>query len=178
MEKKVIIISGSARKGGNSDLLCDEFLKGAAEAGNEVEKIRLAEKKIAGCIGCMACKKNDGVCVFKDDLPGIVEKVIDADVMVMASPVYYYAVNSQTKAFIDRTFARLPDIRDKEVYFILTCTDDEHAVNEALHDLRSFVHFLPGAVEKGVVYGTGNREKGAVIGKPVMQEAYEMGKTI
>ncbi len=68
MSKKVLILSGSPRCGGNSDILCDEFAKGAKDAGNEVEKIRVSEKKVAPCAACYSCKESGGECVFKDDM--------------------------------------------------------------------------------------------------------------
>ena len=75
--KKVLILSGSPRKGGNSDILCDEFMRGAKESGNEVEKIRVAEKEIGYCRGCYACQKT-GICAVKDDMAEILQKMIDA----------------------------------------------------------------------------------------------------
>ena len=81
--KKVLIISASPRKGGNSDLLCDEFARGAAEVGHEVEKIRLAEKKVGYCTGCYACQKLNR-CVQNDDANELVEKMLAADVIVLA----------------------------------------------------------------------------------------------
>ena len=88
MSKKVLVLSGSPRKNGNSDLLCNEFLKGAAESGHEVEKIRVAEKKIGYCRGCYACK-DTGICAIRDDMAEVLQKMIDADVLVLASPVYF-----------------------------------------------------------------------------------------
>ena len=102
MSKKVLILSGSPRKGGNSDLLCDEFAKGATEAGHNVEKIHVSEKNIHPCIACYHCSKNSGACVFKDDMAEILQKMIDADVLVLASPVYFYSIDAQLKAVIDR----------------------------------------------------------------------------
>ena len=95
--KKVLIISASPRKGGNSDLLCDEFARGAAEAGHEVEKIRLAEKKVGYCTGCYACQKLNR-CVQNDDANELVEKMLSADVIVLAMPVYFYSMDAQLKA--------------------------------------------------------------------------------
>ena len=66
--KRVLVISGSPRKGGNSDILCDEFIKGAMNAGNEVAKVRVAEKKIGYCLGCYYCREHGGRCVLNDDM--------------------------------------------------------------------------------------------------------------
>ena len=85
MAKKVLIISSSPRKGGNSDLLCDEFMKGAIEAGNEVEKIFLKDKTVHPCTGCSVCSMYGKPCPQKDDAVEIVEKMIAADVIVMAT---------------------------------------------------------------------------------------------
>ena len=82
MSKKVLILSGSPRNGGNSDILCDEFAKGATEAGHNVEKIHVSEKNIHPCIACYHCSKNSGACVFKDDMAEILQKMIDADGLV------------------------------------------------------------------------------------------------
>ena len=94
MSKKVLILSGSPRKAGNSDMLCDEFLRGAVDAGHEVEKIRIAEKKIGYCSGCYYCQQTGGVCAKKDDMAELLQKMIDADVIVLASPVYFYSIDA------------------------------------------------------------------------------------
>ena len=95
MSKKVLVLSASPRKGGNSDLLCDQFMRGAKEAGNQVEKIFLRDKRINYCIGCGACQGNGGKCVQKDDMAEVLDKMIAADVIVMATPVYFYTMNAQ-----------------------------------------------------------------------------------
>ena len=120
MSKKVLILSGSPRKGGNSDILCDEFLRGAQDAGHKAEKIRVAEKKVAPCSGCYYCSTHGGACVHKDDMADILQKMIDADVIVLASPVYFYSISAQLKAVIDRTVARWLEVKDKEFYYITT----------------------------------------------------------
>lgn len=86
MSKKVLILSGSPRKGGNSDLLCGEFARGAQENGNEVEIIRVAAKKIAPCSGCYYCRAHNGECAHKDGMAEVLQKMIDADVIVMGQP--------------------------------------------------------------------------------------------
>ena len=79
MSKKVLILSGSPRKGGNSDLLCDEFARGALQSGNRVKKIRVSEKKVGFCHGCYYCASHGGECATKDDMAEILQKMIDAD---------------------------------------------------------------------------------------------------
>ena len=124
MGKKVLILSGSPRKGGNSDILCDEFARGAQEVDNEVEKIRVAGKKVHPCSACYYCRDHGGACVHKDDMAEILQKMIDADVLVLASPVYFYSIDAQLKAVIDRTVARWLEVKNKELYYIVTMADE------------------------------------------------------
>ncbi|MGN1008060.1 MAG: flavodoxin family protein, partial [Butyricicoccus sp.] len=126
MPKNVLILSGSPRKGGNSDLLCDAFLRGAQEAGHSVEKIFLRSKKVAPCNACYACK--NGPCAIKDDMAEILDKMLAADVIVMASPVYFYSINAQMKAVIDRSVARWLEIKNKEFYYIMTAAEASDTV--------------------------------------------------
>ncbi|MBQ7339872.1 MAG: flavodoxin family protein [Clostridia bacterium] len=178
MSKKVLILSGSPRKEGNSDILCNEFMRGAIEAGNVVEKIRVAEKKIGYCRACYACKEN-GVCVIKDDMAEVLQKMIDADVLVLASPVYFYSIDAQLKALIDRTVARWLEVKDKEFYYIITAADEEIASAQTTLDcFRGYADCVEGAKEMGIVYGMGNYEMGEVKDKKAMIEAYEMGKKV
>ena len=107
--KNVLILSGSPRKGGNSDLLCDEFMRGAKESGNNVTKINVASKKIAPCHACYFCGEHGGECVYKDDMAEILQAMIDTDVLVLASPVYFYSVDAQMKALIDRRVDKMAE---------------------------------------------------------------------
>lgn len=179
MSKKVLILSGSPRKSGNSDLLCDEFLRGAIESGNRAEKIRVAEKKIGYCHACYFCRDHAGECAIKDDMAEVLQKIIAADVLVLASPVYFYAIDAQLKAVIDRTVSRWTEVKDKEFYYIMTAADSgKEAMNTTLACFRGYADCVNGAKEKGVIYGTGVYEKNEIIGSPVMKQAYEMGKSI
>ncbi|MGM9608820.1 MAG: flavodoxin family protein [Eubacteriales bacterium] len=178
MGKKVLILSGSPRKGGNSDILCDAFLRGVEEGGNTVEKIRVAEKNIGYCRACYACK-GTGTCVIRDDMAEIIEKMIDADVLVLASPVYFYAVDAQMKALIDRTVARWTEVKNKEFYYIMTAADsDEKSMETTLACFRGYADCVEGAKERGVIYGTGVYEKGEILDKKTVSEAYEMGRGV
>ncbi len=181
MSKKVLIISASPRKNGNSDLLCDEFAKGASEAGHEVDKIRLAEKKIGFCTGCYACRKLNR-CVQNDDANDLVEKMLSADVIVLATPVYFFSMDAQLKALIDRTVSRWIDFsrfKGTEFWHIITAADtNKNMMSATLEGLRGFMRdCMEGSIERGVLYGTGAYEKGEVRDLPVFKEAYEAGKT-
>lgn len=179
MNKNVLILSGSPRKGGNSDLLCDEFMRGAVESGNNVEKIRVAEKKIGYCRGCYYCRKNEGVCAVKDDMAEVLQKMIDADVIVLASPVYFYSIDAQLKALIDRTVARWLEVRDKEFYYIATMADEAPAsADTTIACFRGYADCVEGAKEMGIICGAGVYEKGEIVGTPVMEQAYTMGKSV
>lgn len=178
--KKVLVLSGSPRKGGNSDVLCDEFIKGALSSGNEVEKIRIAEKKIGYCTGCYYCTKNDGKCAIKDDMGEILEKILACDVLVLASPVYFYSICAQLKAVIDRTVARWTEIKYKDMYYILTAAEDSSFVMDgSLACLRGFRDCLDGSAEKGVLYGRGVYGMGEIYDHPeLLTLAYEMGEQV
>ena len=178
--KNVLIISASPRKGGNSDLLCDQFAKGATEAGHNVEKVRLAEKKIGCCTACYACQKLHR-CVQQDDANELVEKMLTADVIVLATPVYFGSMCAQLKTLVDRTFSRWDDFirfMGTEFWLIVTATEADKAKAEpALAGLRAFIRdCVVVATERGVIYGTGAYEKGDVRTLPVFEEAYQAGK--
>lgn len=176
MSKKVLVLSASPRRGGNSDLLCDEFIKGTREAGLQAEKVFLKDKKINYCTGCGICSKTK-ICSQKDDMSEILEKMVKADVIVMATPVYFYAMNGQMKTLIDRTCPRYSEIKDKEFYFIVTAYDSSHQkMQRTLEEFRGFTSCLEGPEEKGVIYGTGAWNIGDIKGTPAMSQAYQMGK--
>ena len=178
--KRVLILSGSPRKGGNSDILCDEFMRGAIEAGNAVEKIRVTEKKIAPCTGCYFCRNNGGRCALNDDMTDILQKIIDCDVLVLSSPVYFYSICAQLKAVIDRTVARWTEIANKELYYIATAAEeDEDTLDTTLACFHGFAMCIDGYEEKGTLYGKGVSEKGDVLNRPELTLiAYEMGLSV
>lgn len=118
MSKKVLILSSSFRKGGNSDTLCDQFAMGARDAGHAVEKIFLNDKHIGYCRGCGVCNTTHK-CIQKDDMAEILNKMVEADVIVMGTPVYFYSMNGQMKTLIDRTVPRYEEISGKEFTLLL-----------------------------------------------------------
>lgn len=177
--KKVLILSGSPRRGGNSDILCEEFARGAKKAGNGVDIIRVSEKTIGYCQACYYCREHNGNCAIKDDMAEVLKKMIDADVLVLASPVYFYSIDAQLKALIDRTVARWTEVKNKDFYYIVTCADGENAAAETtLACMRGYADCVEGAVEKGVIFGTGVYQKGEIKTSSAMQTAYEMGLSV
>ena len=179
MAKKVLIISSSPRKGGNSDLLCDEFMKGALEAGNEVEKIFLKDKTVHPCTGCSVCSMYGKPCPQKDDMSEIIEKMLAADVIVMATPVYFYTMSAQMKTLIDRCCARYTEIKNKDFFFIITAAeDDKEKMMRTVDTFQGFLDCLENPTIKGVIFGLGVWHVGEIKGNPAMQEAYETGKRV
>lgn len=116
--KKVIVISTSLRAGSNSDMLAHKFAEGARASGNEVETVSLRGKEIRFCVGCLSCQRT-GACVFNDDVPAIMDKVLHADVVCWATPIYYYEMSGQMKTLIDRMNAMYPkDYRFRDIYLL------------------------------------------------------------
>ena len=179
MSKKVLIISASPRKGGNSDTLCDEFMRGSVEAGHTVKKVRLSEHKIGYCTGCGVCNQTHH-CILKDDMENLLDTMLAADAIVLATPVYFYAMNGQLKTFIDRCVPKYTEMKDKDFYFIITAADTDKAIMEkVIESLRGFTRdCLPDAHEKGIIYGLGVWQSGDVKRSPALTEAYEMGKKV
>lgn len=179
MNKNVLVISASPRKGGNSDTLCDEFIRGAQESGNHAEKIFLASKNIKYCIGCGVCNTTQK-CVQKDDMAEILDKMVEADVIVLATPVYFYTMDAQMKTLIDRTVPRYTEIQNKDFYFIVAAADTERKMMErTIEGFRGFTQdCLTGAREKGIIYGTGAWQAGEIKGTPAVKQAYEVGRNV
>ena len=176
---KILILSSSPRPNGNSNILCDEFTRGAKESGHEVEKINVARVKVAGCLGCGACQKNGGICVQKDDMDEIRGKMLAADIIVLASPIYYYSMAAQLKLVIDRTYAFFMQLAGKRFYYIFSCAaPDESYTKTMIASLDGFTCCVPDAKVAGIIQGVGTGEAGEVKTTKAMQDAYEMGKNI
>lgn len=177
--KNVLIISASPRKNGNSDILCDRFAEGVKESGHKVEKVFLADKTVGYCRGCGACNVSHK-CVQKDDMPQILDKMVKADVIVLATPVYFYTMDGQMKTFIDRTVPRYTEITDKSFYFIMTAADTQkESFARTVEAFRGFTEdCLSNAREAGIIYGAGAWNAGEIKSTPAYDEAYEMGKNV
>jgi multimeric flavodoxin WrbA len=180
MTKKIIVISTSLRKGSNSDTLADEFIRGAKENGNNVEKIRLEGKTIGFCKGCLVCQGTQE-CVIKDDAVNIAEKVKKADTIVFATPIYYYEMSGQMKTLLDRLNPLFPsDYAFREVYMIAAAADNNpEAMDTAVKGLQGWIACFNKVKLSGVIRGVGVTDIGDIqCNEKLLREAYEMGKEV
>jgi len=177
MSKKVLIIGGSPRQGGNSETLCKEFARGAAEAGHDAEYITLADKKIGFCTACYACQK--GSCPQKDDAAEIIQKMLAADVLVLATPVYFYTMSAQLKALIDRSVMVYPQITNKDFYYIMTMADTEKEnFRGTIEALRGFVACCENSRECGMIAASGVYQKHEIENTEFIQASYKLGLSL
>lgn len=180
MSKHILIISTSPRKGGNSEILADEFLRGAQDAGHNVEKVCLYDKTINFCKGCLACQKTER-CIIHDDADIIAQKMQTADVIVFSTPIYYYEMCGQMKTMLDRANPLYPsDYSFRDIYLLTTAADEEEsAMDGAVKGMEGWIACFEKARLAGVIRGVGADTMGAIKKLPsIMQEAYEMGKSI
>ena len=180
MKKRVLIISSSPNKNGNSDLLAEQFRKGAEDAGNIVNKIFLADKEVGYCKACQYCKGlGHGKCAINDDMSYILKNMHDADVIVLATPVYFYGICAQIKTVIDRTYACWTELTNKELYYLISCAANSYAcVDAAVEQFHGWEICLTNPKRCGVIYGTSVASPGEIRNKPSYEKAYEMGKNI
>lgn len=179
MSKKVVVISTSLRLNSNSAALAERFAAGAREAGNAVEVISLRGKNIGFCVGCLACQ-NTGCCAIRDDAQEITEKVLQADVVAWATPIYYYEMSGQMKTLIDRMNSMYPkDYKFRDVYFMAAAAEDEDYVPQrAAAGLQGWIDCYEKAALRGTVFCGGVNAPGDIDGNAKLNAAYEMGKNV
>lgn len=179
MSKNIVIISSSPRKGGNSDTMADEFLRGAVEAGNTVEKINIRDIELKFCIGCLSCQRT-GKCVLRDDMNALYDTVQRADILVFATPVYYYGMTGQLKTFLDRLnplFSK--DNSFKEIYVLMSAAEDEDsAMDGTINGVQCWIDCFDGVVIKEVLRGIGLTDPRDIDKTDFKRQAYEMGKAV
>lgn len=180
MSKKILVISTSPRKGGNSETLADAFIKGAFEAGNLTEKVCLYDKTIGFCKGCLACQKTKR-CVISDDVNAIVERMRQAAVLVFATPVYFYDMCGQMKTLLDRSNPLFPaEYQFRDVYLVASAAEEEEtAIDGTITGLSGWISCFEQARLAGVIRGVGLTEVGAAQkAAELVAAAYEMGKSV
>lgn len=176
--KNILVITSSHRKNGNSNMLAEQFIKGAVEANN-VERVDLSEKQINFCRGCLACQTLKK-CVINDDAALIAKKMGRADVLVFVTPIYYYSVSGQLKTMLDRANPLYgSDYSFRSVYLIATAADeDSRAVDGAVKAVQGWVDCFENAKLECVLFAGGVEAQGDVKDNIAMCKAYELGKQI
>ncbi len=178
--KNVLVISTSLRPGSNSDALARSFAKGAEKAGNQVETVSLRGKTIGFCVGCLACQKTQK-CAIRDDANDIVEKMLRADVICFATPVYYYEMSGQMKALLDRANSLYTTgYAFRDIYLLTASAEaEDSAADGTINGLNGWIVCYPKCRLAGVVRGGGVDTPGDMEQKPEkLKEAYEMGKAV
>ena len=175
--KKILVISTSLRANSNSEALADAFAKGAQEAGHAVEKLSLRGKDLKFCQGCLACTKL-GHCVLKDDAAEMVQKMHDAEVIVFATPIYYYEMAGQMKTLLDRANPLFSgDYHFSDIYLLTAAAeDDAETPKRAEIGLTGWIDCFARARLAGTVFAGGVTDPGEIAGHPAVQQAYELGK--
>jgi multimeric flavodoxin WrbA len=175
----IIVLSGSVRKGGNTDLLVQAFVAGA-EKNNTVEIISVADYKVNPCIGCNTCFEREGnKCFQQDDMQEIYEKLKLADILVIASPVYFYGVSAQLKAVIDRLHSPMRnDLQIKKLALILVGAATLPELFDAIKLQYQLVLKFFQLEDAGMVLVRGAKDKGDVNNTEGLVKAYELGTTI
>lgn len=174
---KIVVLTGSPRRNGNTNHLAGQFIKGAEEAGHEVYRFDCAQRKVSSCIACNRCGMN-GQCIFNDDFEELRPQLVAADMVVFATPMYYFGFSSQLKAVIDRFYALNGQIKgsakQSALLMVYADTDPEEA-EPMLSHYHTLLQYL-GWKDSGSVVAAGMWPAGAVNGSKYSYDAYELGR--
>ena len=176
----ILVISTSLRARSNSDILAESLIKGAKDAGHQVEHISLKDKNIKFCIGCLACQKSQR-CVLNDDAVWIAEKAKNADTLVFITPIYYYEMSGQMKTLLDRLNPLYPsDYKFRKIYMLSVAAEDEPSTPEkAVNGLQGWVDCFEKATLAGSLFCGGLTNPGEASQKADKLDAtYQFGKSL
>ncbi len=177
--KRILIVSASPRKNSNSEALALAFAEGAKAAGNEVELVSLRGKTVNFCRGCFVCQEKLR-CVIRDDADAICQKALGADVLVFATPIYYYEMSGQLKTLLDRLNPLFPsDYAFRDVYVLSAAAEDEAYVPQrAISGVEGWVECFERARLAGTVFMGGVTEAGENPEHPALEEARRLGRNV
>ena len=181
MKKKILVLTGSPRNGGNSDLLADAFIKGARSAGHEVTKIKTDDKNVRGCKACCACYSKGAACVFGDDFNEIAPHMEAADVIVAATPLYWYTFSAQLKAVLDKMFALRvgkKTLDGKECILMACAEEDNLEAFEGLVRSWDLIAKLLNWVEKGRLLVPSVNNVGDIKKTDALEKAEALGAAL
>lgn len=183
MSKKVLILMASPRTSGSTNALCAQFANGAREAGHQVTQIDFSHHKLNPCLGCNFCANHRGKCCQPDDMNTVLEIFAQSDVIVLASPLYYYSISAQLKIFIDRLYA--PGIinhfqyQSKESVLIMTAGEDSQDIfTQPLQYYHLLLQKIFPWKHRGEILVGGFSNHPSIEGHSSLNEAYELGKSL
>ena len=176
---KIVVLVGSMRKGGNTDLLAQAFTEGASK-NNDVEIVSVADYTVNPCIGCNSCfTRKENSCFQNDDMSVIYEKLSTADIVVIASPVYFYGISAQLKAIIDRLHTPMRNkFKIKKLALLLVGAASLPNLFDSIKLQYQLVLDYFHLEDVGMVLVRGVKEKGDIEGNDALNEAYELGLSI
>lgn len=174
---KITVLSGSPRKNGNTDTMVAEFCRGANEAGHETEVLEVGRMNIKGCMGCEFCFSHDGECVQKDDMSKVLESLDQADMVVFASPIYWFDITAQLKAAIDRMYARGKVGFHFNKTALLLNSGDEDVYGAAIAQYKMTTGYLKWE-DKGIIAVPNMVSKDSMKSHPMLEDVYKLGKSL
>lgn len=179
MSKNIVIITGSPRSGGNTDLLAEAFIEGAKENGNLVTRFDAGRMTIKPCQDCQYCFSHEGECCQKDEMQEIYKALYKADMLVLASPVYWFGLSAQIKTAIDRFYVHVTKAFPiKETALLLVYADTDTTVEApSVANYKAIIDYL-GWKDRGVITQSGVEAKGDIKTADALQRAYGLGKQI
>lgn len=179
MGKKILVLNGSPRKGGNTELLVDAFIEGAQQAGHTVDKCNVGRMDIHPCIGCLGGGKNpDSPCTQKDEMDTVYPLYKAADILVLASPMYYWGITAQLKAAIDRLFAVVEQtggVSPMGCLMLMAAEGDSDSNNAPVKAYYESLLGHLGWQDLGQLYAGGVYRIGDIKGKPALEQARALG---
>jgi multimeric flavodoxin WrbA len=180
-DRQVLVVKGSPRPQGNSSILANQAAEGARQAGAQVQVYNLHEMDIRPCDACDMCREQNGICIIKDDMQTLYSGLREADAILIASPIYWFTVNAQTKLFIDRWYAlegpQGNALKGKQFGVLLAYGDTDSYTSGAINAIRTFQDMFRylSADLVGIVYGTAMDEGDALKQPALLERAYELG---
>lgn len=183
MQKNILVVTGSPREDGNSDMLANAFIQGAASKGHKINKFNAGRKKLSGCTACELCWTKGTACAILDDFQQLEPLLEEADVIVLAFPLYWYAFPSQIKAAVDRLFAyavphRKKKLKIKESVMLVTSGDSSDVVLEGVEKSYELICRHIHWDDRGVISAKRVNAKGEIKNTDYLEEAENLGKKI
>lgn len=177
---KIIILQGSPNQDGSTALLCEEFARGAHHSGHEIERIDIAQLAIAPCTGCVHCGYGARACIQHDDMQVVRKKILGANMLVFATPLYYYGMSAQLKTVIDRFCADNVAIDNKGLKAALICAAwnaDNWTFDALVSHYQTLCRYL-NMHDEGMILGYGCGTPSMTRRSSAMQDAFNLGVSL